>query len=153
MRLAFFLVADQQMARARSLYEKALAIAPNSTLARFHLGELELLEHQPERALATFRQTRSEFFSLTGQAKAEYSLGHGDVSQRILQQFVAKKSPFAIASVYAWHGETDKAFQWAERAYRVRDVGITWLKIDFDFRDLRGDPRYKALVRKMNLPE
>jgi hypothetical protein len=75
------------------------------------------------------------------------------VSQRILQQLIAKKAPFAIASVYAWRSETDKAFQWAERAYRVRDVGITWLEVDFDFRDLRGDPRYKALVRKMNLPE
>jgi TolB-like protein len=154
MRLAFFLVAaDQQMARARSLYEKALAIAPNSTLARFHLGELELLEHQPERALSTFRQTRLEVFSLTGQAKAEYSLGHGDVSQRILQQLIAKKASSSIASVYAWRGETDKALQWAERAYRERDVGITWLEIDFNFRGLRGDPRYKALVRKMNLPE
>jgi TolB-like protein len=153
MRLGFFVAADQQMARARSLYEKALAIAPDSTLARFHLGELQLLEHQPEQALATFRQTNSEGFSLTGQAKAEYSLGHGDVSERILQQLIAKKDAFAIAGVYAWRGETDKAFEWAERAFKMRDAGITWLEIDSDFRGLRGDPRYKALLRKMNLPE
>jgi hypothetical protein len=28
-----------------------------------------------------------------------------------------------------------------------------WLKIDTDFRGLRGDPRYKALLRKMKLPD
>jgi hypothetical protein len=35
----------------------------------------------------------------------------------------------------------------------VRDDGLPWLKIDPGLRSLRGDPRYKALLRKMNLPE
>jgi len=155
MRLGFFLVADQQLARARALYERALAIAPNSTLALYHLGELELLDHQPERALATFRLSRAVDFSLIGQAKAEYSLGHSDASQRILERLIAKKPTpsFAIASAYAWRGEKDKAFEWVERAYRERDAGLTWLKIDFDFRSLRDDTRYKVLLKKMNLPE
>ena len=154
MRLGFFLVAEQQMARARPLYEKALAIAPNSIRARYHLGDLELLEHQPERALATYRQTRSEDFSLTGQAKAEYSLGHEDVSERILRQLIAKTAySFSAARVYAWRGEKDQAFQWLERAYELRDPSLPWIKIDTDFRSLRADPRYKDLLRKMNLPE
>ena len=155
MRLGFFLAADQQLARARPLYEKALAIAPHFTLPQYHLAELELLEGQPERALATFRQLKTKNFSLNGQAKAEYSLGHREVSQTILEQLIAERPPPSalIASVYAWRGEKDKAFQWAERAYAERDAGLTWLKIDFDFRDLRDDPRYKALLKKMNLPE
>jgi TolB-like protein/DNA-binding winged helix-turn-helix (wHTH) protein len=155
MRLGFFLVADQQMGLARPLYEKALATAPNSTLALYHLGELELLEHQPERALAIFRQSTVEDYRLSGQATAEYSLGHRDSSQRNLEQLIAKKPTpaTAIAGVYAWRGEKDKAFQWLERAYLERDVAITWLKIDFRFRGLREDPRYKALLKKMNLPE
>jgi TolB-like protein/DNA-binding winged helix-turn-helix (wHTH) protein len=155
MRLAFFLVANEQLGQARPLYEKALAIAPNSTRARYHLGELELLEHQPERALASFRQT-VESFSLTGQAKAEYSLRHLDVSQRVLEQLVARygsSSPHLVAAVYAWRGEKDQAFEWLERAYGKRNAGLTWIKIDTDFRGLRGDPRFKALLKKMNLPE
>lgn len=154
MRLGFFLVANQQLAQARPLYEKALAIAPNSIRARAHLAELDLLENQPERALAAFRQTGDEAFNLAGQAKAQFSLGHVDVSQRILEELIAKKNdPFGIAGVYAWRGEKDKAFEWAERAYRERDISLSWLKIDLDFNRLRGDPRYKALLRKMNLPE
>jgi TolB-like protein/Flp pilus assembly protein TadD len=149
MRLAFFLVANQQLAQARPLYEKALAIAPNSPLARYHVAELELLENQPERALAIFRQMGE----LGGQAKAEYSLGHVDVSQRILEEFIVKKgSPYGIAQVYAWRGEKDKAFEWLERAHRERDAGLTWLKIDTDFRRLRSDARFTALLHKMNLP-
>jgi serine/threonine-protein kinase len=156
MRLAFFFVSNQQLAQARPLYEKALAIAPNSTRARYHLGELDLLENRPEQALAAFRQTALEAFSLTGQAKAEYSLGHVDVSRRVLEQLIAKygkSTAHLIAEVYAWRGEKDQAFEWAERAYVQRDIGITWLKIDPDFRSLRGDARYRALLREMNLPD
>jgi TolB-like protein/DNA-binding winged helix-turn-helix (wHTH) protein/Flp pilus assembly protein TadD len=156
MRLAFFFVASQEFAQARPLYEKALAIAPNSYRARFNLGNLDLLDNQPENALAAFRQTGLEGFALTGQAKAEYSLGHVDASRRVLEELIAKygkSSPYLIAGVHAWRGERDHAFEWAERAYVQRDIGITWLKIDTDFRSLRGDVRYKALLRKMNLPE
>ena len=149
-RLAFFLVANQQLAQARPLYEKALLIAPNSIRARGNLGELELLENHPERALAIFRQMGD----LAGQARAEYSLGHVDVSQRILEELIAKKGPpFGIACVYAWRGEKDKAFEWIERAYKDRDPGVTWLKISADFRTLRGDARFRALLHQMNLPE
>jgi len=154
MRLGFFLAANQQLPQARRLYEKALVIAPNSDRARFNLGELELLEHQPERALALFRQTALLGLSSVGQAKAEYSLGHVEASQRVLKQMIAKRDfPGLIARVYAWRGENDQAFEWADRAVEQRDNGLIWLKIDGDFRTLRDDPRFRALLRKMNLPE
>jgi TolB-like protein/Flp pilus assembly protein TadD len=155
-RLGFYFEANQQFAQARPLYEKALVIAPNSAHARFNLGELFLLENQPELALAAFRQTGIDVYSLNGLAKAEYSLRHVDASRRALETLIAKHgkaSPWSISEVYAWRGENDQAFEWAERAYAQRDDGITWIKIDIDFRGLRNEPRYKALLRKMNLPE
>jgi hypothetical protein len=138
------------------LYEKALVIAPNSDRALNNLAELDLLENQPQRALGLFGQTGIEGFRLAGQAKAEYSLENPAVSQRALEKLIAhsgKTTSAQIARVYAWRGEKSQALEWAERAYVQRDPGITWLKIDPDFRNLRAEPRYKALVRKMNLPD
>jgi TolB-like protein/Flp pilus assembly protein TadD len=155
-RLGFFFVANQQFAQAHPLYEKALAIAPNSAHARYNEGMLHLLESQPEQALAAFRQTGIEVYSLNGQAKAEYSLRHVEASRQALETLIAKygkASPWMIAEVYAWRGETNSALEWAEHAYEQRDDGITWLKINVDFRGMRDDPRYKALLKKMNLPE
>jgi adenylate cyclase len=157
-RLGFFLVANQQLAQARPLYEKALVIAPSSWHARFNLGELELLENRPEQALSEFQQMEYPSSRLGGEAKAEYSLGHLDASRRALDELIADYgktdiADWAIAKVYAWRGEKDQAFEWLERAYVHKDTGFTWLKIDPDFRGLRGDPRYKALLKKMNLPE
>jgi len=54
MRLAFFLVANQQLAQARPLYEKALVIAPSSDRALFNLGELELLDISPNGRWPSF---------------------------------------------------------------------------------------------------
>jgi TolB-like protein/DNA-binding winged helix-turn-helix (wHTH) protein/Flp pilus assembly protein TadD len=156
-RLGFFYVANQQLTQARPLYEKALVIAPSSYHARFNLGEMELLEHRPEQALAEFQQTDNDYFRLVGQAKAEFALGHLDAARRALDELIAEyeRNKFAewqIARVYAWRGENDLAFKWAERAYAHRDTGITWIKIETDFRGLRSDARYAALLRKMNLP-
>jgi TolB-like protein/Flp pilus assembly protein TadD len=157
MRLGFFLVANQQLEQARPLYEKALAIAPNSFRASFHLGKLALLENHPEQALVIFRQTGLAPFSLEGQAEAEYSLGHLDVSRRILEQLIAKYgkgSAYQIASVYAWEGDKDRVFEWLEKSYTQHDAGLIFIKVDPGLRGhLRSDPRYKALLRKMNLPE
>jgi tetratricopeptide (TPR) repeat protein len=156
MRLAFFYVAAQRFAEARPLYEKALAIAPNSVRAQFNLGDLDLLEHRPAEALVVYRKTALESFSLSGQAKAEYALGHEEVSRELLAELVAKHGHYAacvIAMTYAWRGDSGKALEWLERAYSLKDPGLTWIKIDYSFRSLHNDARYRALLRKMNLPE
>ena len=154
-RLGFFFAANRQFEQARSFYVKALAIAPGSDRARFSLGNLELLTQHPEQARVTFNQIAIEAFRLEGIVKTEFSLGHAEESRRLLEQLVARfggTSAAQIIDVYAWRGEKDRAFEWAERAYQQRDTGLTWLKIDPEFGSLREDSRYAALLRKMNLP-
>ena len=49
-----------------------------------------------------------------------------------------------------------QAFLWLDLAYRQRDsglIGTPSVNIDPVIKSLRGDPRYKAFLRKMNLPE
>ena len=58
-----------------------------------------------------------------------------------------------IAEVHAFRGETDLAFEWLERAYDQRDGGLREIKGDRLMRALVGDPRYKALLTKLKLPE
>jgi hypothetical protein len=58
--------------------------------------------------------------------------------------------PQGIASVYAFRGEKDRAFEWLERAYEARDY---YMKGDPLFKNLESDSRYKAFLRKLNLPE
>jgi TolB-like protein len=59
---------------------------------------------------------------------------------------------FQIAEVYAVRAETDKAFEWLQISFDTHDSGLLGLKVDPLLRTLRDDPRYKALVAKMNFP-
>ncbi len=61
-------------------------------------------------------------------------------------------SPVSIAKAYAKLGEKDKAFEWLEKAYAERDGQLTNLKTNYSFNNLRTDPRYKDLLRRMGLP-
>jgi len=60
---------------------------------------------------------------------------------------------YQIAQAHAWRGERDAAFEWFERAYAQRDAGVTRMRGDPMLAPLRDDPRYAALVRKLNFPD
>jgi hypothetical protein len=60
-------------------------------------------------------------------------------------------SPMGVAYIYILLGETDKAFDWLEKAMDERDgMIINILAVNFLFDPLRSHPRYHALLRKMN---
>jgi hypothetical protein len=61
--------------------------------------------------------------------------------------------PSGIARAYAFRGDRDQAMVWLERAYEARDGDMFFIKGDPQLRSLESDPRYKAFLRKMNLPE
>ena len=70
-----------------------------------------------------------------------------------LESKYAGDSAFQIAEAHAFRGEVDLAFEWLERAYDQRDGGVPEIKGDRLMRGLVGDPRYKAFLRKLKLPE
>jgi hypothetical protein len=52
------------------------------------------------------------------------------------------------AEVYAYRGESDKSFEWLERAYEQRDAGVSLVKTDPLMKNLRHDPRYTELLAR-----
>jgi hypothetical protein len=57
-----------------------------------------------------------------------------------------------IALVYAFRKQSDEAFQWLDRAYAEHDDGLIYTKVDPLLKNLHNDPRYTALLKKLNLP-
>ncbi len=58
-----------------------------------------------------------------------------------------------VAIVYAGLGENDKVFEWLEKDFQSRSSSLAELQLEFPFVPLRNDPRFKALLKRMNLPE
>jgi len=66
------------------------------------------------------------------------------------QRFV---EPFLMAILIAPTGNRDKAFDWLERAYQARSPGMPWLKVHPNLENLRTDPRFQDLVRRVGFPQ
>lgn len=50
-------------------------------------------------------------------------------------------------------GEKDKAFEWLAKAYQEHDSGLVLLKVEPEFDNIRSDPRYADLLRRIGLPQ
>jgi hypothetical protein len=88
--------------------------------------------------------------------------GEKGLWQKDLEQMLATlkrpkggfEEPGLVAAVYALAGDKDRAFEWLDKAYAERDgESITYLKVDPSFKNLRGDPRFAALLRRIGLPD
>jgi serine/threonine-protein kinase len=59
---------------------------------------------------------------------------------------------YQLAQIYAQRGETDRAFAALDAAWTYRDPGLANLTIDPFVDPLRRDPRFNAMLRKLNFP-
>jgi hypothetical protein len=59
-------------------------------------------------------------------------------------------SEFQVAETYAFFGDADEAIAWVNRAVG-NDPGILWIRADPLLKGITGDPRYAALLRRLNL--
>ncbi len=56
-----------------------------------------------------------------------------------------------IARIYAGLGDKAQALDWLEKAYDQRTWSLFLLKAEPMYDNLRGEPRFQALVTKMGL--
>jgi tetratricopeptide (TPR) repeat protein len=61
-------------------------------------------------------------------------------------------SPYSLAAIYAGLGEKDRAFEWLEKDFSERDNSLIFLAVDQQFVNLRPDPRFAELVKKIGIP-
>ena len=58
---------------------------------------------------------------------------------------------YFIAEFYATLGERDRAFEWLDRAYEERAGFLIHIKLEPAFDNIRDDPRFAALLRRIGL--
>ena len=73
-----------------------------------------------------------------------------DLKQRRERQYVAA---FWLVMVYTSLDELALAMDWLEIAYEEHDGTLAFLKVSRTARALRGEPRFDALMEKLNFPE
>lgn len=60
--------------------------------------------------------------------------------------------PYNVALLYDGLGDIDRTMEWFERAYRERSSSLYAINVEVVSDQLRSDPRFLDLVRRMNFP-
>jgi TolB-like protein len=69
-----------------------------------------------------------------------------------LQQAYGAAASYQLVQIYSQLGDKDRALPALDQAWAIRDSGLTSLKIDAFVDPLRGEPRFKAVLAKLNFP-
>jgi len=158
---SFYVLTLIQMRRdhlpeAEAAIRRALDIRPTFVWAHYFLGLVSLARGDRDAALLEMQQETTDEGKRQGLATVYYALGRKADSDAALAGMLhedADRNAFGIAEVYAFSGRSDEAMHWLERAYAQKDSGLYYVKGEMPLKNLEADPRYKAFLRKMNLPE
>lgn len=133
---------------------------PGFHLAYTALAHLYLARSQPEDAIAAFQKGVSvsgrdpTFVAELAAAYAQY--GNRSQAEELQKEVLASYFPPAleIAGIYANLGDPDRAFYWLEVACSERQGNTVWIRqrgTRGPLRPLRSDPRWVALLKRLNL--
>ena len=113
-------------------------------------GEYELaLEHLRHSSSLTPGSAAyvGQVYALSGRRKE----AEGEVERLIAESRHRYVPAYDISTIYAALGQTDETFAWLERAFDERSQLLGWLPWDPVFDGIRSDPRYRGVVRRLNL--
>jgi len=135
---------------------RMVQVRPSYVTGHFDLGLYLVAEGESQSALSEMQQETSEAARPVGVAIALSALARkaeADAALRVAERESGQEFAYFVAGAHAFRGETDAAFQWLDRAYVQKDFMLEYIKGEPLLKSLVADPRYKAFLRKMNLPE
>ena len=117
-------------------------------------------KHMHEEGVAAAKN----FFTLLGNREVVDALtrGYAEAGYPGAMRLAAEKlaarskatyvSPIWIATLYAHAGEKKHALAWLEKAYEEHNPNMAYLNVDPHWGNLRGEPGFQDLLRRMKLP-
>jgi TolB-like protein/DNA-binding winged helix-turn-helix (wHTH) protein/Tfp pilus assembly protein PilF len=61
-------------------------------------------------------------------------------------------TPYGMALIFAGLNDREQAIHWLQKAYEDRSHWLVWLNLDPRFDNVRSDPRFADLLRRMHFP-
>ena len=139
---------------------KTLSMEPNFSSAHMGLWGAFYQKRMYEDALAE----ATKFFTVLGDheiaevlAAGSGEAGYAGAMRQAGDKLAARSSrtyvpAIRIARLYAHAGEKERALDWLEKAYEQGNPALQHLAVAWDWDILRSDPRFRALLRRMNFP-
>ena len=150
------LYAARRYGEAVSAFAEAISLDPGYRefygirgLAYYGLGDLQ-------SARSSCETKADHWVSQWCLAVVYDKLGRHTDAEAVLAKYRATEGDagaYQYATIYAQWGDRAKALQWLDRAVRLHDSGLIYLKTDPLFDPLRSEPRFRAIERELRFPD
>ena len=154
--LAWHQLIARHLPESEATGRRLLELDPVYATAWARNGLTMLLMGKNAEALATTEKEPNDAFRYAVLACIYWATGRkaeSDSAVGTLERGFADRNEYQIAFVHAYRGEADVALAWLERMFQRNRGYLEYMKIEPVFRDLRADPRFNALLRKVKLLE
>lgn len=156
---AYYFGRDYQ--RAVEECEKAEQLDPKYFMLHFIAGRAHMRLNNYAKAIGHLKLARTgtgEMPLMDAALGLAYAVsGKKGLTAKLAEQFkaAAKKRyipPTYFGMLFAGLGDRDKAMEWLEKAFEERADGLTWLNVEPMLDELRSDPKFLDLIRRIGLP-
>ena len=147
---------DEAIDELRSI----LALRPDDAEALWYLGITLIAKGRPEEAIPVLEKAVSVSDGsppVVGHLIMAYAFaGRRADALRLLAELKRRRQTgyvptAAFANAYLGLGDYDKAFSWLEEEYKEQSNSLQFLKVQPFYDPIRGDPRFKDLLRRVGL--
>jgi TolB-like protein/DNA-binding winged helix-turn-helix (wHTH) protein len=146
---------EGKLDEAEADLKKAHELRPDDFLSSIFLSEIYVMQGRPQDALPEIERVGYPGARMFLYAIAYHALGREKESDAALRELIAKHQaidPYLIAEIYAFRNQSDEAFEWLDRAYAKHNDGLIFANVEPLLKSLHNDPRFAALLKKLNLP-
>jgi len=157
-----FLIHAGRTDEALARLQKAFEMDPNYYLAHLFAASGYIEKEMFPEAVAEARKARqvsgaSNTHPLAFLGYALAKSGKQAEARALLKELLKSVtehyvSSYNIAMICNGLGERDQALAWLERGYEQRDQKMVFLKVEPKWNNLRADPRFRDLMRRVGLP-
>jgi eukaryotic-like serine/threonine-protein kinase len=141
-------------------WHKSLKINPSSSIAQFNLFHVYVGKKSYDKAVGALQ----EQFRLEGKtqkadaiSQSYKSAGFAAALQTMIKIDERSSSrdydPFEVATAYSFLGDKGHAFVWLDKAVDARSSLVIPLNVDPTWDNIRSDPRFAGIVRRIGLPQ
>ena len=148
-----------QYDRAIEQYQRVLEMDPSFTWARVHLSQAYEQKGMYTEAIAELQHALASSTvnhrHLAGMAHIFAVSGRHGEARRMLSDLLEREknqyvSPYSIALVYAGLEEKEQALAWLRMGAERRAGRMVRLRFDHRFKNLRSDPQFIEVLRRVN---
>jgi len=166
--LAYYYLAAQRYDESIAQYMKAIELEPNARWLHSMLGVAYAAKGMYAAGIAEYERMGAQAYAVSAENQNVagglgwiYAIaGRRSDALSIIEKFEELSSRayvdfYPVAQIYALLGDKDRAFESLEKSYEGHSASIVYLKADMHntWNNLRSDPRFQSVMRRMNFPD